>query len=80
MERVPAGGRLPWDKAPGPDTVLNEILKIFLKEDPEALLSPFNVYWRGATFLKRWKKARLVLVYKGEEDRRWRPEASGQSA
>lgn len=49
-ELVRANGKLPGGKAPGPDAVLNEILKIFIKEDPDALLSLFNVCWREATF------------------------------
>lgn len=64
-ELLKAGKRLPGDKTPGLDLMPNEILKIFLREDPEALLSLFNANWEKAAFPSRWKKAKLVLLYKG---------------
>lgn len=63
-ELLKAGRRLPGSKAPGPDLVPNEIKKIFLREDPKAILSLFNVCWENA-FPRRWKKAKLVPLFKG---------------
>lgn len=64
-ELLKAGRRLPGGKAPGPDAVPNEVIRIFLREDPHSLLTLFNICWRRAEFPKRWKRARLVLLYKG---------------
>lgn len=64
-ELLKTGNRLRSGKAPGPDSIHNEVLRIFLKADPDALLSLFNVCWRHATFPKKWKPAKLVLLYKG---------------
>lgn len=44
----------------------NEVLKVFVKEDPEALLALFNLCWGNSAFPARWKRARLVLLLKGE--------------
>lgn len=64
-ELLRAAKKLPSGKAPGPDNIHNEVLKIFAKEDPEALLALFDLCWRNAAFPSRWKRARLVLLYKG---------------
>lgn len=80
VELVQAGGRHLGGKIPGPDAVLNKILKIFLKEDPEIPLSLFNVCWRGVTFSKRWKRARLVLLVKRGGRSRRNLEASDRLA
>lgn len=42
-ELTEAVRRLPREKAPGPDAMPNEILKIILKEDPDSLLSLFYI-------------------------------------
>lgn len=65
VELVLAAKKLPGGKAPGPDFVLNDVIKIFVKEDPETLLALFNLCWNGSAFPKRWKRVRLVLLYKG---------------
>lgn len=57
--------RLPGGKAPGPDGIANEILKIFVREDPGVFLSLFNVCWGCATFPARWERVRVVQLYKG---------------
>lgn len=57
--------KLPCVKSPGPDLVHNEILKTFAREDPEALLALYNLCWGAAAFPSAWKRARLVLLYKG---------------
>lgn len=41
-ELARAAKRLPGGKAPGPDMIHNEVLKIFIREDPEAMLALFN--------------------------------------
>lgn len=51
-ELLTAARRLPGEKAPGPDVVPNEVLKNFIREDPEALLSFYNVCWGRAAFPK----------------------------
>lgn len=65
IELTRAAMRLPCGKAPGPDLVHNEVLKIFVREDPEALLALYNLCWGAAAFPSEWKRARLVLLYKG---------------
>lgn len=57
--------RLPGGKAPGPDCVHNDVLKVFMKEDPDALLAFFNLCWGGSAFPVRWKRAGFVLLFKG---------------
>lgn len=64
-ELAVAERRLPGGKAPGPDAVPYEIIRIILREDLRALLSLFNVCWRRAAFLRAWKSARLVLLFEG---------------
>lgn len=65
MELLLAARRLPGGKAPGPDYVHNEVLKVFVKENPDALLGLLNLCWNTSTFPTRWKRARLVLLFKG---------------
>lgn len=64
-ELIRASKKLPSGKAPGPDNKHNEVIKIFVKEDPEAILALFDLCWRSAVFPRRWKRARLVLLFKG---------------
>lgn len=42
-ELTAAGKKLPGDEAPSPDGVPNEIVRIFLKEDLDAMVCLFNV-------------------------------------
>lgn len=64
-ELARAAKRLPGEKAPGPDMIHNEVLKIFVREDPEAMLALFNRGWGASAFPTECKRARLVLLYKG---------------
>lgn len=64
-ELARAAKKLPGGKAPGPDFVHNEVLRVFAREDPEALLALYNLCWGASVFPARWKRAKLVLLYKG---------------
>ena len=64
-------------KAPGPDGIPTEILKIAAHECPKLILHMYNTCARAGIFSKLWKRARLVLISKGKGDPRlpnsWRP-------
>lgn len=64
-ELITVARRLTGGKAPGPDGVVNKILKIFVEKDAEILLALFNICWGDETFPVGWKRARLVFLYKG---------------
>lgn len=53
-------------KAPGPDGIPAEVLKVVARDCPELLLRMFNASLRAGVFSSRWKTARLVLVSKGK--------------
>lgn len=57
---------LPRGKAAGPDGVPNEILSVFGKKAPILLLDVFKKCISQSTFPTRWKRARLVLLHKGQ--------------
>lgn len=65
-ELVEVDRRLPGGKAPGPDAVPNEMIRFFLREDPDVLLRLYKICWKETAFLKAWKRARLVLLFKRE--------------
>lgn len=46
-ELVLAAKKLPGGKAPGSNGIVNEILKSIIQNDPEALLTLFDICWRG---------------------------------
>ncbi|XP_035736366.1 uncharacterized protein LOC118447925 [Vespa mandarinia] len=52
-------------KAPGPDRLPAEIIKVVAQSHPELLLNMYNTCLRGVIFAASWKKARLVLISKG---------------
>lgn len=64
-------------KAPGPDGVPSEVLKITAEVCPNLLLDTYNACLRTGVFSKKWKRARLVLLDKGKGDPNapssWRP-------
>lgn len=64
-------------KAPGPDGIPTEILKIAAHECSELILCMYNTCARAGVFSKLWKRARLVLISKGKGDptlpNYWRP-------
>lgn len=53
-------------KAPGPDGIPVEILKVAVDVCPRLLLDMYNACLKVGVFPRRWKKARLVLLDKGK--------------
>ena len=53
-------------KAPGPDGIPAELLKVTARSQPRLLLDMFNSCLRIGIFPTRWKIARLVLISKGK--------------
>lgn len=76
-ELVAAGLNLPRGKAPGPDGVPDEVLRVIIKTRPELLLPTFNRCLKGCKLFPSWKTATLVLLRKGtkplEEPSSYRP-------
>ena len=64
-------------KAPGPDGIPAEIIRIAAHECPSLMLMMYNSCLRAGVFSRRWKKALLVLISKGKGDPTlpsyWRP-------
>lgn len=59
------GGNIKNRKAPGPDIVPSDAIKIALKIIPEVILGVMNELVRKKEFPGRWKCARVVLIIKG---------------
>lgn len=57
-------------KAPGPDGVPTEALKVTARSCPSILLNMYNKSLEEGMFHKQWKEQRLVLVSKGKGDPR----------
>lgn len=55
-------------KAPGPDRIPVEILKIVARNRPEVLLDMYNASLTEGIFPRQWKVANLVLTSKGKGD------------
>lgn len=55
-------------KAPGPDGISAEMVKLFFREKPDICLSMFNDALKQGTFPSVWKKGKLVLLEKGKKD------------
>lgn len=55
-------------KAPGPDGIPAEVLKIIADERPQLLLPMFNICLQEGIFPAVWKRQRLVLLSKGKGD------------
>lgn len=53
--------------APGPDGIANEAVKCIAALNPGALISVYNTCLAIGVFPKIWKKARLVLIRKGDK-------------
>lgn len=51
-------------KAPGPDGIVPEIIKVLIKTAPDYCLKIFNHCARKGIFPKEWKEAKLVLIEK----------------
>lgn len=59
-------GRLPSRKAPGPNNIPNEVLRVVYDITPQSLLHPYNTCLQSGVFPKDWKRGRLVLLQKGD--------------
>lgn len=55
-------------KAPGPDGIPNEVLKIVTQQKAGLLLDIFNACLKSGMLSSRWKVAWLVLIRKGKGD------------
>ncbi|KAF0759711.1 Reverse transcriptase domain-containing protein [Aphis craccivora] len=67
MQEVKAAvDRLPSKKVPGPDHIPNEIIKLAFPKFPDVFVECYNRCLNTGTFPARWKRAKLVLLYKGQ--------------
>lgn len=55
-------------KAPGPDGIPSEVLKILARERPQLLLTMYNACLTQGIFPESWKIQKLVLISKGKGD------------
>ena len=55
-------------KAPGPDAIPVEALKVVARQNPNLLLGMYNKCLEEGIFPKTWKTQRLVLIPKGKTD------------
>lgn len=53
-------------KAPGPDGITAEVLKIVVQNHSQVLLDMYNFCLQAGSFFSEWKIARLVLISKGK--------------
>jgi len=68
MEEIAEAGRsLPRCKAPGPDGVPDEVLRVIVQIRPDLLLNTFNECVKTGIFFESWKIATLVLLRKGDK-------------
>lgn len=61
-----AAGSMKKGKAPGPDGIPSEILKLVVDTCPDLLLRMYNACLKAGVFPARWKQAKLVLLNKGK--------------
>jgi len=73
QEVTAAVDRLPPRKAPGPDHVPNEVIKLVFSKFPDVFVRCYNECLNTGTFPARWKHAKLVLLYKGQGKARDQP-------
>lgn len=66
-ELAEAGRSLPRGKAPGPDGVPDEVLRVIVQVRPDLLLPTFNDCLKKGVFLDSWKVETLVLLRKGDK-------------
>lgn len=64
-----AASTLKNNKAPGPDGIPSEVLKIVANQRPQALLEIFNACLSEGIFPEVWKKQKLVLIDKGKDNK-----------
>jgi len=53
--------------SPGPDDITNEAIKLISRNQPTVLTTAYNKCLRDGHFPSSWKKARLVLLRKGDK-------------
>jgi len=58
--------RLSIGKAGGPTRIPNEALKLLATTRPRSLLAIYNTCLKALCFPSRWKRAKLVLLHKGD--------------
>jgi len=58
---------LPMGKAPGPENMLNEIIRLTVISYPKMFLMTYNACIRSGHFSVYWKRAKLVLLYKEQD-------------
>lgn len=63
-----AVGSLKNKKAPGPDGIPAEVLKLVVEINPKLLLKAYNACLSEGVFFSSWKVARLVLIPKAKGD------------
>lgn len=66
-ELVTATKTLKKNTASGPDGITNEVLKCFAERQPDVLLKTYNKCLTEGHFPTFWKRARLVLLRKGDK-------------
>lgn len=59
--------RMPNRKAPGPDGIPNEVVKLMASKSPLMFLNTFNHCMETGYFPLAWKSATLVLLRKGDK-------------
>ena len=69
QELVAASSAMRNNRAPGPDVIPAEPLKVAVGSDPHLLLRMFNACLVAGEIPSRWKTARLALISKGKGDR-----------
>lgn len=62
-----AANNLNKNAAPGPDGIINDNLQSFVRYQPDLLLKVFNKCLTEGHFPEIWKKARLVILRKGDK-------------
>lgn len=63
-----AASLLKPNKAPGPDGVPGELIRLVVQKRPQVLLDLYNGCLAAGVFSKLWKNALLVLISKGKGD------------
>jgi len=66
-ELTTAARSLKVNTSPGPDCIPNEVLKVIVALNPNILINAYNTCLCSGIFPEIWKKARLVLLRKGDK-------------
>lgn len=76
-ELLDAAKKIKEKKAPGPDNIPPEVIKVVVENHTEMLVSTMNRLLTQGEFPKEWKEARLVLLEKetkaGQQVKKYRP-------